>query len=167
MYAIRSYYGIPKGLNAEKKLEKMGDENSELWKGWHSALRSEWEAITVVQKPLVNNYLNTLQKYDVGLLKTKGENIDGFQSNIIEDIKRDPKTESNTHITIKPLELIQKLVKMVIPPIEGNVVIDPFLGSGTTAVAAINLGISWIGIERNPEYVSIANDRIEKASSNK
>ncbi|MDD4688545.1 MAG: site-specific DNA-methyltransferase [Eubacteriales bacterium] len=163
----RRQSGIPKGLNAEKKLEKMGDENSELWKGWHSALRSEWEAITVVQKPLVNNYLNTLQKYDVGLLKTKGANIDGFQSNIIEDIKRDPKTESNTHITIKPLELIQKLVEMVIPPIEGNVVIDPFLGSGTTAVAAINLGISWIGIERNPEYVSIANDRIEKASSNK
>lgn len=163
----RRQSGIPKGLNAEKKLEKMGDENSVLWKGWHSALRSEWEAITVVQKPLVNNYLNTLQKYDVGLLKTKGENIDGFQSNIIEDIKRDPKTESNMHITIKPLELIQKLIEMVIPPIEDNVVIDPFLGSGTTAVAAINLGISWIGIERNLEYVSIANDRIEKALANK
>lgn len=163
----RRQSGIPKGLNAEKKLEKMGDENSGLWKGWHSALRSEWEAITVVQKPLVNNYLNTLQKYDVGLLKTKGESIDGFQSNIIENIKRDPKTESNTHITIKPLELIEKLVEMVIPAIEGNVVIDPFLGSGTTAVAATNLGINWIGIERNPEYVSIANDRIEKALSNK
>lgn len=157
----RRQSGIPKGLNAEKKLEKMGTKNPEIWNGWHSALRNEWEAITVVQKPLINNYLNTLQLYNVGLLKTKEAGVDGFQSNIFENIKRDPKNSINTHITVKPLELIEKLVNMTIPKIEGNIVIDPFLGSGTTAVAAEKLGIDWIGIEINPEYVQIAEKRIK------
>lgn len=157
----RRQSGIPKGLNAQKKLEKLGDPNADKWIGWHSALRSEWEAITVVQKPLINNYLNTLQQYNVSLLRTKGDNINGFQSNIIENINRDSKTEENTHITIKPLELIQKLIEMIVPPIAGNVVIDPFLGSGTTAVAATKLGIDWIGVERNEDYVEIANKRLE------
>ena len=157
----RRQSGIPKGLNAEKKLEKMGKKNPEIWNGWHSALRNEWEAITVVQKPLINNYLNTLQLHNVGLLKTKEAGVDGFQSNIFENIKRDPKNSINTHITVKPLELIEKLVNMTIPKIEGNIVIDPFLGSGTTAVAAEKLGIDWIGIEINPEYVKIAEKRIK------
>lgn len=157
----RRQSGIPKGLNAEKKLEKMGTKNPEIWNGWHSALRNEWEAITVVQKPLINNYLNTLQLYNVGLLKTKEAGVDGFQSNIFENIKRAPKNSINTHITVKPLELIEKLVNMTIPKIEGNIVIDPFLGSGTTAVAAEKLGIDWIGIEINPEYVQIAEKRIK------
>ena len=156
----RRQSGIPKGLNAEKKLEKMGAENPEVWNGWHSALRNEWEAITVVQKPLINNYLNTLQLYNISLLRTKGDDIEGFQSNIIENIKRDSKSDINTHITIKPLELIDKLVKMTIPKIKGNIVIDPFLGSGTTAVAAQNNGIDWIGIEINAEYVDIAQTRL-------
>lgn len=157
----RRQSGIPKGLNAEKKLEKMGTKNPEIWNGWHSALRNEWEAITVVQKPLINNYLNTLQLYNVGLLKTKEAGVDGFQSNIFENINRAPKNSINTHITVKPLELIEKLVNMTIPKIEGNIVIDPFLGSGTTAVAAEKLGIDWIGIEINPEYVQIAEKRIK------
>lgn len=52
---------------------------------------------------------------------------------------------------------------MIIPKIDGNIVIDPFLGSGTTAVAAINLGIEWIGIELNPDYVEIAKKRVNEA----
>lgn len=157
----RRQSGIPKGLNAEKKLEKMGDKNSKIWNGWHSALRNEWEAITVVQKPLINNYLNTLQLYNVGLLKTKEDGIDGFQSNIFENIKRDPKNSINKHITIKPLELTEKLVNMTVPKIEGNIVLDPFLGSGTTAVAAKRLGLDWIGIEINSDYAKIAEKRIQ------
>lgn len=156
----RRQSGIPKGLNAEKKLESMGNLDASKWQGWHSALRSEWEAITVVQKPLVNNYINTIKSYNVGLMRTKSSDFEGFQSNIIENIKRDPKNEYNNHITVKPLDLIEKLVDMIIPKIDGNIVIDPFLGSGTTAVAAINLDIEWVGIELNPDYVEIAKKRV-------
>lgn len=158
----RRHSGIPKGLNVAKKLEKMGDPNAKEWEGWHSAFRNEWEAISVVQKPLVNNYIETLQKYDVGLFKTKSEATDGFQSNIIEDIKRDKLDEENIHVTVKPLELIRKLIDLSVPRKESNIIIDPFMGSGTTAIAAEALGIKWLGIEIVPEYVDIINSRLEK-----
>ncbi|MFR4287501.1 MAG: DNA-methyltransferase [Enterococcus italicus] len=153
--------GIPKGLNVEKKLEKIGYENPEIWQGWHSALRSEWEAITVVQKPLINNYINTLQISGVGLFKAENNDTSGFQSNIIENIKRDKKDKFNTHVTVKPLELIIKLIELIIPlENEKHIIIDPFMGSGTTAIAANRLGVDWIGIEISEEYRQIAEKRI-------
>lgn len=159
----RRHSGIPKGLNVAKKLEKMGEENPELWDGWHSALRNEWEAISVVQKPLVNNYIETLQKYNVGLFKAKTE--DGFQSNIIEHMKRDKIEDFNIHVTVKPLELIKKLIDLSIPPIKGNIVIDPFMGSGTTALAATELGIDFVGIEIVDDYCNIATQRLDNFKS--
>lgn len=62
------------------------------------------------------------------------------------------------HPTMKPLKLIKYLLKLVTPP--GGVVLDPFLGSGTLAVAAIELGYDWEGIELSPEYIEIAKTRI-------
>lgn len=65
------------------------------------------------------------------------------------------------HITPKPVELIENI--LLHSSNEGDVVLDCFLGSGTTAVAAINTGRQFIGIEREPEYVAIANQRINDA----
>ena len=62
------------------------------------------------------------------------------------------------HPTQKPLELIQKFIE--ISSNKGDIVLDPFIGSGTTAVAAKMLDRNYIGIEKNPEYVKIANERI-------
>jgi len=152
--------GIPKGLNASKKMEKIGNPNPEIWEGWHSCLRSEWEAICVVQKPLVDNYLNTLQHFGVGLFNVKSNS--GFQSNIIEDIRRDNLDEFNGHCTVKPLKLIEKLANMIMPKLDSNTLIDPFLGSGTTAVACMNSGINYCGIEIDPEYINIAKMRLEQ-----
>ena len=50
------------------------------------------------------------------------------------------------------------LVRLVTPP--GGKVLDPFLGSGTTALACILEGVDWIGIEREAEYVEIAEARV-------
>ena len=151
--------GIPKGLNVAKKLEKMGNEDWKKWEGWHSCFRNEWEAICVVQKPLINNYIQTLEKYNVGLFKTKTEN--GFKSNIIENIQRDEKDDFNTHPTVKPKDLIKELIDISVPRYDDNIVLDPFMGSGTTAVAAKELGIKFIGFEICEEYVNIANKRLE------
>ena len=151
--------GIPKGLNYAKKLEKMGDPNADEWREWHSCLRNEWEAIVVLQKPLINNYYQTMQEYGVGLLKVKSE--DGFKSNIIENVKRDDLAEYNIHCTVKPLSLIEQLVELIVPPHQNNIIIDPFLGSGTTAVACEKLGVNYLGIEINQEYVEIALKRIQ------
>nr|WP_295456989.1 site-specific DNA-methyltransferase [uncultured Thiodictyon sp.] len=151
--------GIPKGLNVAAKLEKLGDPNAEIWEGWHSCLRSEWEAIVVVQKPLENNYIETLQKYDVGLFHAANE--DGsFQSNILEGLPRETAENYNIHCTVKPLTLMIKLVEMMVPRSPGNVVLDPFAGSGTTLVAAKQLGLAYLGIEINCEYAAIARQRL-------
>lgn len=67
------------------------------------------------------------------------------------------------HPTQKPISLFEFLIRTYTE--EGDVVLDPFLGSGTTAVAAKQLKRNYIGIELSPEYCKIAEDRI-KAISN-
>jgi site-specific DNA-methyltransferase (adenine-specific) len=64
----------------------------------------------------------------------------------------------NTHPTVKPIELMRHLVRLVTPP--RGLVLDPFLGSGTTAIACENEGFRWVGIERDAEYVAIARARL-------
>ena len=154
----RRHSGIPKGLNVSKKLKKMGIDNYSEWDGWHSCLRNEWEAISLVQKPLVNNYIETLSEYGIGLLHTKTSN--DFKSNIIENVKRDKLDDFNIHVTVKPLELIKQLIKLSVPINSEYIVIDPFLGCGTTAVACKELGINYIGIEKSRDYINIANNRL-------
>lgn len=67
--------------------------------------------------------------------------------------------EGNTHPTVKPIKLMEYLIKLVTPP--NGIVLDPFAGSGSTGVAAKNLGFEFVGIEMNEEYVEIAKKRCE------
>jgi DNA modification methylase len=69
--------------------------------------------------------------------------------------------ESNGHPTVKPTELMRYLVRLVTPP--GGKIIDPFTGSGSTGKAAVLEGFEFIGIEREAEYVAIAEARIAEA----
>ena len=155
--------GIPKGVNIKQQLEKKGYENSEQWEGWHSCLRNEWEAICVLQKPLVNNYLETLLEYGTGLFYTK-DNFGGFQSNILEGIQRDKTEDFNVHCTVKPIALMRKLVEIFVPRLEDSILIDPFAGSGTTLLAAKELGISYVGVEIVPDYIDIIKKRLDNFS---
>jgi len=157
----KRHSGIPKGLNLEAKLKKMGHDDAENWKGWHSAFRNEWEAILLVQKPLLNNYWETLQATGVGVFKTINEN-GTFQSNILENYSNKNKEEKFDHCTVKPLELIMKLIDMFVPPSDENIIIDPFAGSGTTLVAAKILGFNYLGIEIEKEYFPLIEKRLLK-----
>lgn len=152
--------GIPKGINIKKKLEQKGYHNAKQWEGWHSCLRNEWEAICILQKPLQNNYTETVLNYGTGLFFTQDDH--GFQSNILENIPRDKHEDFNIHCTVKPLALMEKLVKIFVPPIDDSIVIDPFAGSGTTLLAAKKLGINYLGIEIVPEYIDIINQRLNE-----
>jgi site-specific DNA-methyltransferase (adenine-specific) len=67
--------------------------------------------------------------------------------------------ESGLHPTQKPVLLMQALIELTTQ--QGQVVLDPFCGSGTTLVAAKNLGRKYIGFESNPEYAKIAQSRLE------
>ena len=74
------------------------------------------------------------------------------------------KGKDNPHPTVKPIELMKYLIKMVAP--KGALVLDPFMGSGSTGVAAIKLGRRFIGIEKEEEYFNYAKKRIEDALLN-
>jgi len=158
----RRHSGIPKGLNIEKKLKRDGDPLASSWTGWHTCLRGEWEAVCVVQKPLVKNYPETIKQFGVGGFKTI--NDDGsFQSNVLEGYSKNQDETFDAHCTIKPLALIKKLITLFVPPGFGHVVLDPFAGSGTTLVAAKELGFDYVGIEVEPKYVSLIKERLRAA----
>jgi site-specific DNA-methyltransferase (adenine-specific) len=70
----------------------------------------------------------------------------------------------NFHPTVKPLKLIRWLVRLVgCQP--GSIVLDPFMGSGTTGMAAVGQGFGFVGCELLPEHMQIARARIEYAAS--
>jgi DNA modification methylase len=89
----------------------------------------------------------------------------GVPYRIGEDGKVTPKAisgpEGNHHPTVKSVALMSYLVRLITPP--GGIVLDPFAGSGTTALAAIQEGCDFILIEREQEYVVIAEARIKHA----
>jgi len=68
--------------------------------------------------------------------------------------------EGNKHPTVKPQKLMRYLCRLVTPP--NGIVLDPFMGSGTTALACIEEDKQYIGIELDKEYIEIANRRIEE-----
>ncbi len=155
----RRHSGIPKGLNLKKKLEKMNHSDAKKWEGWHTCFRNEWEAILLVQKPLINNYWENLQKTGVGVFKTINE--DGsFQSNILEGICSNKSEKALTHCTVKPLVLIKKLILTLTPKSSKNIILDPFAGSGTTLVAAKQLGFHYVGIEIEEQYLELIKERL-------
>ena len=63
------------------------------------------------------------------------------------------------HLTIKPKKIIENLI--INSSNENDIVLDPFMGSGTTAVACKELGRQYIGFEINPKWSKIANDRVD------
>lgn len=72
------------------------------------------------------------------------------------------KTErANTHPTVKPTDLMRYLCRLITP--SGGLVLDPFMGSGSTGKAAILEGFRFVGIDMTPEYHAIAQTRIEHA----
>jgi len=69
-----------------------------------------------------------------------------------------PRIRRNTHRTVKPIDLMRWLVKLVTPP--GGLVLDPFTGSGTTGIAAVMENRMFLGFEREAAYVDIACARL-------
>lgn len=72
---------------------------------------------------------------------------------------------ANIHPTVKPTELMKYLIRLVTP--KGGIVLDPFMGSGSTGKAAVAEGMEFIGIEREKEYYEIAEQRINHVNKPK
>lgn len=67
----------------------------------------------------------------------------------------------NIHPTVKPIDLMAWLCRLTTPA--GGTVLEPFLGSGSTGIAAVRHGFRIVGIEQSPEYFEIAHRRIVAA----
>ncbi|MEK7117142.1 MAG: site-specific DNA-methyltransferase, partial [Patescibacteria group bacterium] len=131
----------------------------------------------MAQKPADQTYLNNMLKHEVGLFNTNiriGDNM--YPANVftIDSINelidrafllpkptKKEKGEYNDHKTVKPLAICEYLIKLSAFS-KDAVVLDPFIGSGTTAVAAKKLGKNYIGIDANEKYVKISERRIKE-----
>jgi hypothetical protein len=84
--------------------------------------------------------------------------IGGDAARLKRKIDEAGKYKGNNHPTVKPVELMKYLIKLVTPP--NSTVLDPFCGSGSTGMAAVELGHQFIGCELDENYVRIAETRI-------
>jgi site-specific DNA-methyltransferase (adenine-specific) len=109
--------------------------------------------------------------------RDRNEGLDGFAAKRDHDGRKDggvggdnPRNRTNNaklnhHPTVKPTSLMQYLVRLVTPP--NGIVLDPFMGSGSTGKACAYEGFSFIGIDQSAEYVEIARARIDFALADK
>lgn len=103
--------------------------------------------------------LEDFQK-EVGVFFQTGNGASGKPSSIEQS--RGPRApRANNHPTVKPTDLMRYLCRLVTPP--NGLVLDPFMGSGSTGKAAILEGFQFIGIELDNAYMAIAQERISKA----
>ncbi len=150
----------------------------EKFNGWKTPqIKSCFEPIVMSQKPTDGTYLNNMLKNNIGLMNTNikvGDNM--FPANIltVENINeiidksfligkptKKEKGDFNNHKTVKPLDICEHLIKLT-AFYKDAVILDPFVGSGTTAVAAKRLGLNYIGIDSNPEYIKISEKRLKE-----
>lgn len=132
---------------SEVPLTEPGSEEGLLWKGWGTTLKPSWEPILVFSKGPVQV---TLPR---SIYCSKPRAIETTLDGAIE----------NKHPTKKPLALMRELVRLATR--EGGLVLDPYVGSGTTAVAAIEEGRKYLGIERDPRYFQTATSRVQLVQS--
>jgi len=174
---------MPKGMSVTHIINKMDmtpkEKTSliEKYKDFKTPqIRSCFEPICVAMKPIgkltfIKNELNFKtglidfsQKVGIGkdrvpanIITTEEYNETYDKNFLVSKPGKREKGENNTHITVKPIALIEHLIKLFSK--KGSIVLDPFLGSGTTALASKNTERNCIGLEINTEYYEICKSR--------
>ena len=116
----------------------------------------------IASAPRVSRALKEVQNREGGVYrKTKKLSYDheGHYPTSILPFKKDG-AGKNRHPTQKPVELFEYLVKTYSKP--GEIVLDPFMGSGTTAIASLHTDRAYIGFETDKKYLYLANARIQE-----
>jgi site-specific DNA-methyltransferase (adenine-specific) len=164
-------------IDKDKKLtDTQKKDLKEACHNWKTPqLKPAIEPICFAVKPIEGRYIDNFQLYGTGLMNTSVKTGEGyFPSNIVTTdtidetmdkvflISKPTKLEKedyNTHLTVKPLHLIGHLLRLFTQ--ENAVVLDPFIGSGTTAIACIHANRQYIGFDINHEYIKISERRIK------
>lgn len=176
---------MPKGMSMDHIIQKLNitpEEKNKLIEEYKDfktpQIKSCFEPICVAMKPIGKlTFIKNELQFKTGLLdfsQKVGIDNDHVPANIITTeefndvydknfmVSKPSKKEkgySNTHITVKPIALIEHLVKLFSK--KGSLVLDPFIGSGTTAIACKNTNRKCIGYELNEEYYNICLDRCQ------
>ena len=149
----------------QRILKKIGDRRT-------PQLRPQFDPILLAQKPIETTFWENFVAWDVGLIDPKGgengqypgtvQDITETDQDIIDtihEIKPEPHRHID-HMTVKPVRLMERLISIFASSDESQTILDPFIGSGTTAIAAYNLGRKFIGIDNEDEYLKIAKNRL-------
>ena len=134
-------------LPTEEKYKKI-QEGTNLFRKEYEVFRKEYEVLRKEYEALRRPFNYQLGVYEI--LRQQNHHNENFFS-----------SGKESHVTVKPLKLIQRLTK--ISTNENDIVFDPFMGSGTTGIACMNLKRNFIGTELDTEYFEIAKKRVEKA----
>jgi len=124
-------------------------------------LKPQFESLMLAEKPREGTFVDNWLKYKAGLIDAT-KSLNDHSPTTVMAVEKPIKEVYNTHLTVKPVRLLIHLIELF--TIKGQVVLDPFLGSGTTALAAIQTSRSCIGIEINHEYIEITERRIKEAN---
>jgi hypothetical protein len=176
----RSNAGFSSFFGSAYNLTAPTNPNAKLWHGWHTALKPAWEPIILAKKRMPSSYVDNAVVYGVGGLNVAAAHLGGrWPANVVHDgslevtealgsasrlfhcpkASRKDRGKDNTHPTVKPQGLMEHLIKLVTMP-ENNLILDPFMGSGSTLMACQTLGMPCIGIEAKEEYCQIAATRL-------
>ena len=176
---------MPKGMSISHVIQKMdisSEEKIQLIEEYKDfktpQIKSCFEPICVAMKPIGKlTFIQNELQFKPGVLdfsQKVGIDNDHVPANIITTEEynelydknflvskpnKSEKGDTNTHITVKPISLMEHLIKLFSKT--GALVVDPFLGSGTTAVACKNTNRRCIGFEINEEYYNISLKRCE------
>lgn len=142
------------------------DDQTALAKNWERMQSTKQSKIATIFSPKKQIHLREYNKSILGrfpanlvLDESAAQDLGGVSRFFyVAKASRSDRGENNNHPTVKSTKLMEYLIKLVTP--EGGVVIDPFMGSGSTGVAAKNLNRRFIGIEKEKEYFEIATNRI-------
>ena len=173
----------------QKNNKTKASDKAQAWVGFGTGLKTAYEPIIMVQKPLEGSLAQNILKYGTGAINIDATRIpyDSGESkvghnphplgrvmpNILQTEEfgnyqkfffvgkvRDGKKTGNIHPTVKPVELMNCLNTLV--STKGQTILDPFMGSGSTGVSAVNLERKFIGYEDIPSHFNIAKERLDK-----
>ncbi len=129
------------------------------WDGWRLGnLSPRWEPIAWFFKPYQYTITDNMLQHAVGAINTDACQINGKNPGNILSFWYDV-DEPRLHEAQKPIKLLEFLIELT--TCENQIVLDPFMGSGSTAVACQNLRRRFIGFEINPVYVQMAEERLQ------
>jgi len=143
-----------------KKMKMSEQQKNEILKKLQNRktlqLRPKFECIIVAQKPKDGTFINNWLKWETGLIKTDFES----QQTTVLNYSKPHRAKILHHMTVKPVDLMERLIEIF--SIKNQIVLDPFMGSGTTGIAAVKTQRKFIGFEIEKKYFDMSAKRLKK-----